>query len=106
MRCQTLIVEQRHRDLLLRAYQAEAKWSAESGDPRTFLLLHSGGMQRHIDHPCWNPSWPAPSELTIDDLGELGHLRVEPSHNKQRTFTLSMAGRELASRLHRQANDP
>ena len=102
---QTSFVEQRHHLLLLRAYQAEANWSAEGGEPRTFLLLHSGGMQSHIDHPGWDASWPAPSELTIDDLGELGHLRVEPSHNKQRTFTLSMVGRELASRLHRQAND-
>jgi hypothetical protein len=105
MRCQTWTVEQRHHDLLLRAYQAEATWSAESGAPRTFLLLHSGGMQSDVDHPGWDPSWPAPSELTIDDLGELGYLRVEPSHNKQRIFTLSMVGRELASRLHRQAND-
>src|SRR3954454_15982731 len=98
-------MEKRHQVLLLRAYQAEAHWSAKGGEPRTFLLLHSGGMQSHIDHPGWDPVWSAPSELTIDELGELGHLRVEPSHNKQRTFTLSMVGRELASRLHPQAKD-
>jgi hypothetical protein len=105
MPCHTSTVEQRHHDLLLRIYQAETNWSAEGHESRTFLLLHSGGMQSHIDHPGWDPSWPAPSELTIDDLDELGLLRVEPSYNKRRTFTLSMDGRELASRLHRQPTD-
>lgn len=103
--CHALFVEQNHHDLLLRVYQAETSWSAGGGEPRTFMLVHGGGMQSDVDHPGWDPSWPAPSELTIDDLGELGFLRVQPSHNKQRTFTLSMAGRELASRLHRRAPD-
>jgi hypothetical protein len=58
-------------------------------------------MQSHIDHPGWDPKWSVPNEQTIDDLRELDYLRVEPSHNKRRTFALSMTGRELASRLHR-----
>jgi hypothetical protein len=93
-------VEQRHLDLLLYVYRAQEIWSAEGGQPRTFLLLHTGAMQSRVDHPGWDESWPAPSELTIDDLGEHGLLRVEPSHNKQRTFTLSIEGRAMASRLY------
>lgn len=65
----------------------------------TFLLLHSGGMQSAMDHPAWDRSWATPSEQTIDDLGELGLLRVEPSANRQRKFTLSMKGRQAATQL-------
>ena len=50
-------------------------------------------MQSEIDHPRWDDSWATPSEHTIDDLAELGLLRVEPSANKARTFALTMRGR-------------
>lgn len=102
-RWHTALVEQRHQDLLLSVYEAEASWSAQDGQQRTFLLIHTGAMQSHVDHPGWDPAWPAPSEHTIDDLAELGLLRVEPSDNKQRTFTLSMKGRELGAHMHRRS---
>jgi len=49
-------------------------------------------MDRRIDHPRWDPSWAVPSEHTIDDLGEIGLLRVASSDNKTRAFVLSMKG--------------
>jgi predicted nucleotide-binding protein len=60
-------------------------------------------MTRTIDHPRWDASWAVPSEHTIDDLGELGLLRVVPSSSTSRTFTLTMKARELASELQVQA---
>ena len=55
------------------------------------MLIHRGGMQKEIDHPGWDSSWATPGESTIDDLQELGLLRVDPidpSRNKARTFSL------------------
>src|SRR3984957_21175193 len=72
-------MEHRHRDALQRIYQAEQIWSEQGNPERSFLLLHTGGMQSHIDHPGWEESWPVPSEDTIDDLAEMGMLRVDPS---------------------------
>jgi hypothetical protein len=63
-------------------------------------------MRREIDHPRWNSSWAVPSEHTIDDLGELGLLRVEPSHNKARTFVLSMEGRGRAQAVEDERLNP
>jgi hypothetical protein len=99
-------VESEHRDALRRVYQAEQAWRQEQQPSRPFLLLHTGGMQSEIDHPGWDPSWAVPTEQTIDDLGELGLLRVDPSHNKQRTFVLSMKGRETAAALVEQVTMP
>lgn len=56
-------------------------------------------MVSRIDHPRWDPSWAVPSEETIDDLGELGLLRVEPPFNKVRVFSLTMKGRDKAKDL-------
>lgn len=58
-------------------------------------------MQSHVDHPAWDPSWATPSEQTIDDLAELGLLRVEPSNDRRRSFSISMKGREAAAELQR-----
>ena len=93
-------MENRHIDALRRFAQAEAMWQADGHEPRSFLLIHRGGMKREIDHPRWDPSWSAPGEATIDDLQELGLLRVEPidpSKNKARTFWVTMRGRETAA---------
>lgn len=54
-----------------------------------------GGMRRVVDHPDWDESWAAPDKSTIDDLEEMGLLRVErhgPNQNG-RTFSLTMKGR-------------
>jgi hypothetical protein len=93
-------MENRHVDALRHLAQAEAMWQADGHEPRSFLLIHRGGMKREIDHPRWDPSWSAPGEATIDDLQELGLLRVDPvdpSKNKARTFWVTMHGRETAA---------
>lgn len=86
------------RDLLLRIYQAEGRWADGGHDDRKFLLMHTGGMQRVLDHPGWDESWPTPTSRQIDDLEEQGLLRVEPYalNMKNRTFELSMQGRRAA----------
>jgi hypothetical protein len=78
---------------LRRIYEADTMWSKEGHEPESFRLRHRGGGGREIDHPRWNSSWATPSEHTIDDLGELGLLRVSPSADKSRKFGLTMKGR-------------
>jgi hypothetical protein len=85
-------VESRHRDAWRRIRQADKTLEEKGREPEIFLLLHTGSG-REILHPCWDRSWAIPSEHTIDDLEELGLLRVEPSDSKSRRFSLTMAGR-------------
>jgi hypothetical protein len=92
-------MEHRHRDALQRIYQAEQIWSEQGNPARSFLLLHTGGLQSHVDHPGWDESWLVPSEHTIDDLAEMGMLRVDPSPNKARTFVPTVTGRQSAAEL-------
>jgi hypothetical protein len=99
-------MEHRHRDALHRIYQAEQMWSDQGNQPRSFLLLHLGGMRSQIDHPGWDGSWEVPSEHTIDDLAELQLLRVEPSDSKARTFVLTMKGRQEGAVLAAPAVTP
>jgi hypothetical protein len=92
-------MEHRHRDALRRIYQAEQIWTNQGKQPRSFMLMHLGGMRSEIDHPAWDSSWAVPSEHTIDDLAELHLLRVDPTDNKARTFALTMKGREHGAAL-------
>ncbi|HWA54803.1 MAG TPA: nucleotide-binding protein [Solirubrobacterales bacterium] len=91
-------MENRHLDALRRIAQADEAWSRDGHEPTIFLLGHSGDG-REIDHPRWDLSWSVPSEQTIDDLEELGFLRVEPHHDKRRKFDLTMRGREQSKQL-------
>jgi hypothetical protein len=99
-------LEHRHLDALRRIYEAEKIWAARGNQPRSFLLLHRGGMRSEVDHPAWDRSWAVPSEHTIDDLAELALLRVDPSTSKARTFVLSMNGRKLGAALTAEALAP
>jgi predicted nucleotide-binding protein len=92
-------VEHRHEDALRRILQADDALLRDGREPEAFHLRHTGGGGREISHPRWDPSWAVPSEHTIDDLGELGLLRIEPSSDKARTFALTMAGRQRGSEL-------
>jgi hypothetical protein len=89
-------MEHRHRDALSRIVQADSTWSRDGHEPRPFDLMALGGMRRVVDHPRWDESWAVPSESTIDDLEELGLVRVEPHgpHQNGRTFSLTMKGRQ------------
>lgn len=92
-------MEERHWAALERIHRADELLRSEGREPETFRLWHRGAMEREINHPRWDPTWAAPSEETIDDLGDLGILRVAPSHNKARSFSLTTTGREAAANL-------
>lgn len=94
-------MENRHKDALRRIAQADAMWSKDGHEPVVFHLIPRGGMQRQVDHPRWDESWSIPGEATIDDLQEMGFLRVEPVGLNQngRTFSLTLKGREAAAAL-------
>jgi hypothetical protein len=96
------------RDLLLGIYQAGRRWANGGRDDRSFLLMHTGGMQRVLDHPGWDETWPTPSSSQIDDLEELGLLRVEfhLPNIKNRTFERSTSGRRLARDTAKEAEVP
>lgn len=99
-------MENRHRDALLRIHEADRLWATDGHEPESFSLVHAGGLRREILHPAWDDSWAAPSEQTIDDLGELGFLRVAPSTNKTRLFDLTMSGRQQAEELELERHGP
>jgi predicted nucleotide-binding protein len=92
-------MEDRHIDALRRIGQADREWARGGHQPTIFHLLHGGGMESRIDHPAWDSSWATPAEQTIDDLGELRFLRVEPHDDKRRSFDLTMSGRERSEQL-------
>lgn len=92
-------MEPRHVDALRRVFEADRTWTSEGREPLQFHLRHSGGMESHIDHPRWDNSWAVPSEHTIDDLDELEFFRVEPHHNKTRSFGLTLKGRTKAAEI-------
>jgi SEFIR domain/Sigma-70, region 4 len=94
-------METRHVDALRRIAQADAAWARDGHEPRPFMLVPRGGLQRHIDHPRWDSSWAVPSGSTLDDLAEMEFIRVEPfaPGSTGRTFSFTMQGRNEAQRL-------
>jgi hypothetical protein len=57
-----------------------------------------------MKHPRWDRSWATPTEHTIDDLAEMGHLRIQSTSRGMRTFVFSMRGRETAEALVEQVS--
>jgi hypothetical protein len=101
-------MEHRHREALRRIAEADAMWCSDGYEPEPFYLQPLGGMKEAIVHPNWSGSWPVFGASTIDDLGELGFLRIDhhEPHDKARTFWLTMKGREQAAALARQGASP
>lgn len=93
-----MCVDHRRRSALGRIAEADDALKRDGREPEIFLLLHTRSGPA-IEHPRWDRSWATPSEHTIDDLSELGLLRVTPSPNKSRKFSLTMAGRRKAADL-------
>lgn len=92
-------VRPRHEETLRRIFEADRMLERDGCAAESFRLAFSGESPHgEIEHRCWNGSWAVPSGETIDDLGELEMLRVEPPINKVRVFSLSMKGREEAER--------
>jgi hypothetical protein len=92
-------------ELLRHIAEATETWARAGRPARSFLLLHLGGLRSTIDHPGWDSSWPTPTEHDIDDLAELGLLRVEPFHDKRRSFVLSVKGAEVAAEIEHAADE-
>ncbi len=91
-------MEDRHRSALDRLYQADRSLQDGGREPETFVLSHGSDIPRpRIDHPGWNPSWVAPTKHTIDDLAELGILRLEANDERSCSFFLTMRGRQEAA---------
>jgi hypothetical protein len=102
-------MEHRHREALRRIAQADDMWCSDGNEPIAFHLMPLGGMNEVIDHPNWSDSWPVFGPSTIDDLGELGYVRIDPivpSASKARTFWLTMKGREEAAALAKETITP
>lgn len=93
-------VESRHAEALRRVFEADRTWASEGHEPEHFHLRYPGDGPK-IEHPRWDPSWTIFSEQTIDDLEEMGLLRVEPHHNKTRSFGLTLTGRERGADVAR-----
>lgn len=91
-------VESRHGDALRRVFEADRSWTSEGHEPEDFHLRYPGDGPK-IEHPRWDPSWAVFSEQTIDDLEEMGFLRVDPHHNKTRSFGLTLTGRERGGEI-------
>ncbi len=66
----------------------------QGNEPCAFMLMVHGGMMESIEHPCWEEDWNVPGEITIDELGEFGLLRIEerPATIK-RVFRVTPKGR-------------
>ena len=73
-----------------RISQAAESWARAGKPARSFVLLDPGGKQSTVDHPAWDSTWPTPTEDDIDDLADLGFLRVERCENKQLSFVPSV----------------
>jgi hypothetical protein len=96
----------RHKNALRRAAQADKRLEDDGQGPQEFHLIHTGGMQSEIDHPRWDRSWAAPSELDIDDLEELGLVRITQHDRKTRSFVLTIRGRDQGRALDESVRFP
>ena len=92
-------MEERHAIFLRRLTQAFQNWAQSGNDPEQFELRHRGAMEREVAHPAWNDSWPTPTHLDIDELEELGYVRVLDRSGKRRLFALTVRGRSAGARL-------
>ncbi len=99
-------MEQRHSNLLHHLAHATRNWAQAGNDPEEFQLLDLGGMQRTIQHPAWDSSWPTPTPVDVDELEELEYVRISAGHGNQRTFALTVKGRTAGKQLDQAATVP
>jgi hypothetical protein len=92
-------MDQRLAAHLKRLGEADTALRKSGRDPEPFLLVYAGGMTREILHSTWDESWATPVAGDVDDLDELGFVRIEPAQNAKRIFSLTVKGREQASVL-------
>ena len=99
------IMDQRHVNALRRAAQADRNLEGDGEGPQDFGLLFSMG-KAEIVHPRWDGSWAPPSEHDIDDLAEMGLFRITRRDGRNRTFALTMKGREHGRALDESVTFP
>jgi predicted nucleotide-binding protein len=87
-------LQPRQEDALRRLYQADTAGT----DGESFKLYYSGEGPVML-HGGWDRSWSTPSNQTVDDLAELGLLRVDASEGRGRDFAITLQGREIAKGL-------
>ena len=92
-------MEQRLVNILKCLGQADRALRERGEVPEPFLLIYAAGGSVGIKHPVWDPSWPNPTAEDIDDLKELGFVRIDPNSNVKRLFSLTVKGREQATVL-------
>jgi|BarGraIncu00222A_1022003.scaffolds.fasta_scaffold39704_2 hypothetical protein len=67
-------------------------------EPGTFLLVYVGGGGREIiGHAGWPDDAHAPSDLQVDELADLGWVRLTGEDGKGRTFAVTGGGRDAWS---------
>lgn len=96
----------RHLNALRRIHQADRSLADDGEAPADFHLMPLGGMRFEVHHPRWGPSWAVPDKHTIDDLGEMGILRVRATSDEGRSFALTMQGRREAAAVAEQQMRP
>jgi hypothetical protein len=99
-------VEQRHATFLRRLAQADRNWTDAGNDPQPFQLLPGMGALRDLEHPAWDRSWPGPTALDVDDLEELGYVRVLERDGLKRVFALTVKGRTAGKQLDQATTIP
>src|SRR3954453_10141182 len=99
-------MEQRHATFLRRLAQADRNWSQAGNDPEPFHLLPGMGDLSDINHPAWDRSWPGLTSMDVDDLEELGYVRVLKRSGLDRVFALTVAGRTAGAQLDQVVTTP
>src|SRR4051794_16981491 len=97
-------MEQRHATLLRRLAQADRNWANAGNDPQTFQLLPGMCALTDINHPAWDRSWPGLTALDVDELEELGYVRVLERSGLKPVFALTVAGRAAGAQLEQGRN--
>jgi hypothetical protein len=99
-------MEQRHATFVRRLAQADRNCTNSGNDPQPFQLLPGMGALTDIEHPAWDRSWPGLTALDVDDLEELGYVRVLERTGLKRVFALTVKGRTAGAQLDQTANFP
>ena len=65
-----------------------------AGGPQTFSLFRAmSSLPEFAGHPGWPEDTAAPSEHQVDELAELGWVRLLGTNGNQRQFVVTNAGR-------------
>lgn len=79
--------------------QADGVLRRRGENPEPFLLTYSMGVGPEIEHPAWDTPWSVPTAEDVDDLTDLGLVRIDLNTNVTRKFSLTVKGREQGAVL-------